>query len=254
MKTIKLTLMYDGTNYVGWQVQPSGISIQALVQEAVQRMTNEDNDVVGASRTDAGVHALGQVAHFITARDISLDGFRSGLNSMLPPDIAVVRVDEVPDGFHARKSAHLKLYVYRTLISCERNPMFANRCWRINEVLDLTAMQMASSYLIGEHDFSAFQAAGCTARHAVRNVTQIDIASRALEPSMLAGEGEIIEFAVEGDGFVRHMVRNIVGTLVDVGRGKIAIDDVAGILHARERKQAGCCAPACGLYLAKVMY
>lgn len=254
MRTIKLTLMYDGTDYAGWQIQPNGVAIQALVQAAVRTMTGEENDVVGASRTDAGVHALGQVAHFTTASGIPVEGFRSGLNSMLPEAIVVLAAEEAPEGFHARRSAQGKRYVYRLLISPERNPFLARRAWHLRRMPDPEAMRRAATCLSGEHDFTSFKASGCTSRHAVRTITRFEIARRVLTPGELAGEGELVEFTVEGTSFVRHMVRNIVGTLVDVGEGRIAPEEVAAILAARQRIEAGRCAPASGLCLVQVFY
>ena len=254
MSTIRLTLMYDGTDYAGWQIQPNGVAIQALVQEAVRTMTGEENDVVGASRTDAGVHALGQVAHFETATAIPVEGFCSGLNSMLPEAIVVLAVEEAVEGFHARRSARGKRYVYRLLVSPERNPVLARRAWHLRRMPDLDAMRRAGACLVGEHDFTSFRASGCTSRHAVRTITRLAIDRRALAPGELAGEGELVEFTVEGTSFVRHMVRNIVGTLVDVGEGRIAPEAVGAILAARQRIEAGRCAPASGLCLVNVVY
>jgi tRNA pseudouridine38-40 synthase len=254
MQTIKLTLMYDGTNYVGWQIQPNGLSVQALVQDAVRKMTGEETHVHGASRTDAGVHALGQVAHFETSRDIPPEGFQAGLNSILPEDVSVVLAEAVPQGFHARKEAKGKRDVYRAIVSKERNPFLRNRAWLLRQRPDMEEMQRAAGHLVGEHDFASFRAAGCGSRHAVRTIARIDVASRAITPEMMAGEGELIEFLFDGNGFVRHMIRNIVGTLVDVGLGKIEAGDVLRIIAARERIEAGRCAPASGLYLVRVFY
>ncbi|MFH0798951.1 MAG: tRNA pseudouridine synthase A [Pseudomonadota bacterium] len=277
MRTIKLTLMYDGTRYVGWQAQPNGVSIQALLQKAVCRMTGKETPVIGASRTDAGVHALGQVAHFRTSMDVLCDGFKMGLNSLLPEDIAVVGAEEAAEGFNSRRDAKGKRYLYRLLISGERRPLIMNRFWQMGVRPGLDRLREAASVLVGKHDFASFKAAGCSSRNAVREIKNIEITHSF--PSPLRGEGqgeggncnrvtlpptpshqgrencdEIIDITIEGNGFVRHMVRNIVGTLVDIGLGKIELDAIKGILEARRREQAGRCAPACGLYLMEVLY
>lgn len=254
MRKIKLTIMYDGTRYVGWQLQPNGLSVQSLLQDAVSKMIGRGAVVAGASRTDAGVHALGQVAHFETERDIPLDGFVAGINAALPGDVAVVAAEEAPEDFHARKSAMGKRYVYRVLVSPRRNPFLEGLSWRLKSSPDLDLMRQACECLVGERDFASFRAAGCSSRNAVRTITKIDISARPLSPAMLAGEGEVVEMVFEGNGFVRHMIRNIVGTLVDVGLGKIRADEVIRILEAKERIEAGRCAPASGLFLAKVFY
>lgn len=254
MRTIKLTLMYDGTNYVGWQNQPNGVSVQSLVERAVRTMTGEGNDVVAASRTDAGVHALGQVAHFETGRSIPLEGFRRGLNALLPGEIAVVRAEEAPAGFHARRDARAKRYAYRIVIAPGRNPILRDRAWWVKGSLDAQRMREAADGLVGEHDFTSFRAAGSTSRHAVRSIMRIAIEEGPLPAEALAGEGTMVDVVVEGNGFVRHMVRNIVGTLVDVGSGRLGPQDMGRILAARGRAEAGGCAPACGLYLVRVLY
>lgn len=246
--------MYDGTNYVGWQRQPDGVSVQALVEGAVRTMTGEDAAVIGASRTDAGVHALGQVAHFETESAIPAENFRKGLNSLLPPDIGVIGAEDAPEGFHARKDARSKRYIYRVIVSPERQPLLLHRAWHLRIRPDLERMREASACLVGRHDFASFRAAGAASRDAVRTIGRLEIKARVLSEIELAGEGEAIDVIVEGDGFVRHMVRNIVGSLVDVGTGKLVADDVGRILAARERIEAGRCAPACGLYLVRVFY
>lgn len=254
MRTIRCTLMYDGARYVGWQVQPNGVSIQSLVQRAIRTMTGEENDLVGASRTDAGVHALGQVAHFQTASGISSKGFQAGINAQLPPDIVVTATMDASDGFHARNDARAKRYTYRLLIAPDRSPMLEHRCWHLQRMPDVDAMREASRCLVGEHDFASFRAAGCSSAHAVRTIERIEMEERMLSSEMLAGEGRIVDVHIEGTGFVRHMVRNIVGTLVEVGQGRRDVSDVQRILFMRTRAEAGRCAPACGLYLVSISY
>lgn len=301
MRTIKLTISYDGTPYVGWQVQPNGISVQGELSRAIERMTGERGFPVGAGRTDAGVHAFGQVASFTTESSIPCDGFLHGLNSLLPSSIAILAVEEVPEGFDARRDAKGKVYRYDIVHSNVRLPLFEGRAWLVRARLHIAAMREAASILVGKHDFESFRASGCSARHAVRTIRSIDISrvgadgglcmlrdavsepssSRGLtagtrlyteiprvnrgmtvqhtkkidsETASEVGQCELISLTFEGDGFVRHMIRNIVGTLADVGQGKVGPHDVQRILGARERKEAGVCAPACGLYLVRVMY
>lgn len=254
MRTIKLTIRYDGAGYVGWQIQSGGASVQALLQRAVRTMTGEENDVVGASRTDAGVHALGQVAHFQTVGAIPLNGLRDGINSLLPRDVAVTAAEEAPPGFHARKDARSKRYLYRLAVVSVRDPFLEGRAWRLARRPDVEAIREASRCLVGKHDFSSFRGSGCASRHAVRTVERILIAERTLDREWAAGEGGEIAIVVDGEGFVRHMVRNIVGTLVEVGLGKRAAGDIPNILDGRDRRLAGLCAPAGGLYLVSVRY
>ncbi|MBN1282149.1 MAG: tRNA pseudouridine(38-40) synthase TruA [Proteobacteria bacterium] len=256
MRTIKLTISYDGTNYVGWQVQANGLSVQELIQRALSRMTGEGIAVIGASRTDAGVHALGQVAHFCTGSSIPLEGFARGINSLLPDDISIVSAEEAGESFHANRDAKGKIYLYRLLASCGGAPLAQGRCWQMREPLDLAGMREGAAALVGEHDFESFRAAGCAAEHSVRRIDRIDIDECASpDPIFASGDAaSLVEFTFEGAGFLRHMIRNIVGTLVDVGRGRIEPQDVRRILGARKREQAGRCAPACGLYLVKVLY
>lgn len=251
MRTVKLTISYDGTRYVGWQIQPRGMSIQGVIQDALAKMTREEISLSGASRTDAGVHAWGQVAHFRTESKIPCEGFVSGLNSLLPSDISILDASVMSDDFNSRKDAKKKRYLYRILISRERLPLFEGRCWRLKLSLDIPAMQRAAKVFIGKKDFSSFRAAGSGARNSIREISKIDI-RRSL--SGLGGGRYLVDITVEGGGFVRHMVRNIVGTLVEVGKGTFKTTRVRKILAARDRKQAGVAAPACGLYLVKIYY
>jgi tRNA pseudouridine38-40 synthase len=255
MRTIKLTIAYDGTNYVGWQRQPNGVSVQERLEEAVERMSGVRSAVVGAGRTDAGVHALGQVAHFMTESRIPSESFARGLNGLLPPDIAVLAAEEMPEGFHARHSARGKIYRYLLLDSCRRAPLLHNRCWQLREALDVEAMRRAAAMLVGERDFASFRAAGCGSRHAVRRLDRIEIAIMRDDEALASwgGGGRLVAMEFEGEGFVRHMIRNIVGTIVDCGRGELDPENMPQILAAAEREQAGRCAPACGLYLVRVI-
>jgi tRNA pseudouridine38-40 synthase len=257
MRNIKLTIEYDGTAYCGWQRQENAVSIQETLEKAVRAMTGEPSDVIGASRTDAGVHAIGQAAHFITETNIPCDGFLRGLNSMLPEDIRIVGAMEAAEGFHSRKSAKSKLYRYAIHSSPAESALLARRAWHIPNPLDSKAMKKAAEAFVGKHDFAAFQAAGAGVKHAVRTLYEVKInyikgreGDNNLVPVSL--DGIAIDF--KGDGFVRHMVRNMVGTIVEVGLGKLSAEDIPFIIDGRKRSAAGICAPAHGLYLIKVMY
>jgi len=243
---VRLVLEYDGTGLCGWQRQDNGPTVQGHLEEALARMTGAPTAVTGASRTDAGVHALGQVACFETTARIPTEGFRLGLNSLLPPSIAVVAADEAEPGFHARFSATGKHYRYSVLTRSSRSPLLAQRAWhRPGAVLDLTAMRETAAHLVGERDFSALRAAGCTARTAVRRIDDIAIG----EPGP-----HRLDFDVRGNAFLRNMVRILVGTLVEVGEGRFTPAQVAEIVESRDRTRAGQTAPAHGLCLVEVLY
>lgn len=245
MRTIKLTLEYDGTGLAGWQRQENGPSVQQHLEEALEQMVRARTPVQGASRTDAGVHARGQVAHFCTSSTIPLRGFRRGLNSLLPPSIAVVAAEEAPDGFHARFSAVGKHYRYTLLTRPERSPLLRDRAWHRPEPLDLHAMVRAAAHMEGERDFHAFRAAGCTAHTTIRRVSSI---------AMTRPEPDFVHIDVRGNAFLRNMVRIMVGTLVAVGHGRLHADDIPHILESRDRTAAGQTAPAHGLTLMAVFY
>ncbi|MFH1830962.1 MAG: tRNA pseudouridine(38-40) synthase TruA [Pseudomonadota bacterium] len=279
MRTIKLTISYDGTDFVGWQNQPNGVSVQECLERALGKMTGTPCQVTGAGRTDSGVHAIGQAAHFKTETDIPCHGFVGGLNSLLPESIVITSADDVEGGFHARRDAKAKIYRYEIACSLHRAPLLVNRCWHVRETLDLDAMRKASKYLIGQHDFESFRAAGCGSRNAIREIRRIEMSEAVIArspPTVFGGrrsnprsygdrhaplrwarddnESNLLSIEFEGDGFVRHMIRNIVGTLVDIGAGKIAPEEMQTILNARQREKAGRCAPAFGLYLVQVIY
>ncbi|RMH38823.1 MAG: tRNA pseudouridine(38-40) synthase TruA [Deltaproteobacteria bacterium] len=244
MRTIKLVVEYDGTDLAGWQRQANGPTVQEHLERALAAMTGGPVAVIGASRTDAGVHALGQVAHFRTGAAIPEHGFRRGLNALLPPAIAVVGCERAPDDFHARFWALGKHYRYRVLARPDRSPLWRRTAWHRPRPLDVDAMRAAAAHLVGEHDFSAFRAAGCTARTATRRVTAIDIDRT----------GDLVDIHVRGDAFLRNMVRIIAGTLVEVGEGRRAPEAVADALGSRDRTRAGQTAPARGLTLVSVAY
>ncbi len=253
MRNIKLTLQYDGTAYHGWQRQVNALTVQETVENAASRMTGERVSIVSAGRTDAGVHALGQVANFLTDSAIPLDGFLMGLNSLLPQDISVIDVAEAPLSFHARKNAIKKLYRYHLIMSRHRLPVFLNRAWVVREKLNVEHMRLALPSFVGVHDFSSFRAAGSSVKTSVRTIfdCRLDEASSSFT---VPDESLQLLFSVVADGFLRYMVRNIVGLLYEIGTGKRMPEDVVSILAARDRIAAGMTAPACGLYLAKVFY
>jgi tRNA pseudouridine38-40 synthase len=244
MRRIKLVLEYCGTRYHGWQVQPNALSVQECLEHPLTQMTNGPVRVHAAGRTDAGVHALGQVVHFDTTSAMPLPALQRGLNSLLPDDIAVLQVTEVPMDFHARYAARQKTYAYVVHNHPVRSAFAAPYTWYVPQPLDVPAMRTAAQVLVGRHDFSAFRAASCAARSPVRCVSRVAVKRRAAR----------VFFVLCADGFLQHMVRNIVGTLVDIGRGKIPAEAMAAILQSRQRQLAGPTAPPQGLCLVRVHY
>ncbi|MBI4125262.1 MAG: tRNA pseudouridine(38-40) synthase TruA [Deltaproteobacteria bacterium] len=242
MRNIKLTLEYDGTAYAGWQAQANALAIQDVVRRAVEQMTEEKVKLLGASRTDAGVHALGQVASFQTSREIPCGGFLKGLNSLLPEDIRVKSCEEVALDFHPIRDAKQKTYRY--LFDTENIPsaLERNRAWWVGPGLDWQAMETASRCLAGEHDFKSFVAAGGEVKTTVRRLEEVGFAKD--------------QITFTGNGFLKQMVRNIVGTLVAIGRDNKcqAPTVMQDILGAKDRTQAGPTAPPQGLYLVGVEY
>jgi tRNA pseudouridine38-40 synthase len=244
-KNFKLIIEYDGTAYHGWQRQSGDATIQETVEAALAKMAGRAVNLLGSGRTDAGVHALGQVANFHCDTSLTPQAFMGGLNSLLPNDIVIRDCTPVDDGFHARYSAKGKTYRYWLLN--RRLPAAIGRqyAWWIRRPLDLKAMDSAIQHLSGSHDFSAFEGAGSPRPHTIRTVTEASLKR--------AEEGKIV-FRISADGFLRFMVRNIVGTLVDVGIGKLSPDDVEQIRLSRDRSQAGATAPPHGLFLVEVVY
>jgi tRNA pseudouridine38-40 synthase len=244
-RNIRLLLEYDGTRYHGWQRQADAATIQQTLEEALARLTGEEVTLMGSGRTDAGVHARGQVANFRTTSAIPLQAFHQGLNSMLPSDIAVLAAAEAPPAFHARKSARAKTYEYRILNRPTRSPLSHQYAWWIALPLDLAAMGRASAVLPGEHDFSAFRASGSDNQNPRR---------RVLAAGWRDSEGGWLDFRITATGFLRGMVRSLVGTLVEVGRGKAPAVALAELLTSGARHLAGPTAPPQGLYLVEVFY
>ncbi|MCX6350124.1 MAG: tRNA pseudouridine(38-40) synthase TruA [Candidatus Aureabacteria bacterium] len=244
MRKVKLTLEYDGTRYAGWQLQAKGETVQGKVEEALERLLQKKVRVHGAGRTDAGAHALGQVAHFQTSSILPLRNIRDGTNSYLPPDIAVLKAEEASTSFHARYSAKGKIYRYFVVVRPVRAALLHDRAWRVEGPLNMAAMRRAAKALHGRHDFSAFTAAGSSVKEKTRTLKRIAISRKGVR----------VEFELEADGFLYKMVRNIVGTLILVGQGKMAPAEVGTILASGARTHAGPPAPAKGLYLVKVSY
>ena len=245
MPRIKLTLEYDGTNYVGWQIQQNGPSVQGRLQLALAELLGHPASVTAAARTDSGVHALGQVACFDTERVLPMKAYWMGLSGLLPEDIAVVSAEEVESDFDPRRRAAGKLYRYAIGNRRTRSPLRRLSHWEIFQPLAIAEMREASAFLLGRHDFSAFRASDCQAPHAVRELRRVDVTGRA---------GDEIRIDVEGTAFVKHMVRNIAGTLVDVGKGRHAAGWVRDVLESKDRTQAGPTAPGHGLTLIEVLY
>ncbi len=246
---------YEGTCYVGWQVQPNGLSIQQLIEEAVFRVTRKKTRVTAAGRTDAGVHALGQVAVFHTQSRLSEDVLLRALNANLPSDIRILQVESAPEDFHPRYGAGGKRYTY--FIQDQPRPSVFLKRWthHLSSPLDLDAMKEGMKCLVGRHDFSSFRAAGCASKHPVRNITKISVERNPLSSIMgLTLGARLIKITVEADALLRHMVRNIAGLAVEVGRGKIAPEEVRRILELRDRRFSGPTAPACGLFLERIFY
>jgi tRNA pseudouridine38-40 synthase len=244
MRNIKLTIEYDGTGYHGWQSQTNALAVQDVIQDAVGKLTGEDCSLVGAGRTDVGVHALGQTANFLTESNIPSERFSFALNSVLPDDIVVKRSEEVSINFHSRYDAKGKKYRYLIYNSVHPSALLRNRAFHVPCELDYAAMRHAALSFQGTHDFSAFRAAGSSAKTSVRTVTDV----------LLEKDGEIIRFEISGNGFLYNMVRIITGTLVEVGSGKIPPDAIPGIIRSGDRLKAGKTAPAQGLYLVEVFY
>jgi tRNA pseudouridine38-40 synthase len=256
MRNIKLILQYDGTGYRGWQRQKQGEpTVQDEVETCIARITGRASGVKGSGRTDSGVHALGQVAVFRTDSPLSASIIKWALNATLPGDIRVVSVEETERSFHPQFSAHGKRYVY-IIANMDYTPAFLMRyVWHVPQTLDVGRMRKAAGHLLGRHDFRAFMASGSGAKNTVREIKSITVQnSENIGFLDFSIKGGFIKVAVEGDGFLRHMVRNIIGTLVDVGKGAISADTLVDIISSRDRGLAGPTAPAKGLYLDMVSY
>lgn len=245
MRCLKLVIAYDGSSYHGFQRQINAMTVQQVLEEKLTRIFGETIYVKASGRTDAKVHAFGQVVSFTTKCKIPVENIPKAVNSVLPKSIAVMSVQEVDIDFHARFCAKQKSYIYKIIQSDVPRPFQANYAWLLKEMLDLNKMQQAAEKIIGEHDFSSFQASGSTPTSPVRVITKA---------SWCRKNDNEIEFLVKGNGFLYHMVRNLVGTMVDVGLGKITVLDFESIMLAKDRNVAGKTAPPQGLYLAEVYY
>ena len=245
MPRYKLTIEYDGTPFVGWQVQDNGVSVQGALIEAIAAFSGERVALQGAGRTDAGVHALGQVAHVDLARDWDVNNVRDGINFHLRPQpIAVLDAEVVAADFDARFSASRRHYLYRIVNRRADLTLDDHRAWRVPRPLDAAAMQTAAQKLVGKHDFTTFRAAECQAKSPVKTLDRLDVA-RA---------GDEVRLSASARSFLHHQVRSMVGSLVHVGEGKWAVDDLAAALAARDRTACGQVAPPHGLYLVRVEY
>jgi len=242
--TFKITLAYDGTDFVGWQRQANGTSIQSLLEDALSDLDGRRVVVTGAGRTDAGVHALGQVAGCALARTITGAAVTRALNARLPADIRVLSAVEVPPQFHARFDARAKTYRYRIWNADVVSPFERRYVWHVEGALDVEGMDAAARLLEGCHDFAAFRAAGGTTRTTARTMTVSRVERR----------DRLVVYETTGDGFLRYMVRAIVGTLVEIGRGRQGPAWMGDVLGARDRARAGPTAPAAGLFLVRVEY
>jgi tRNA pseudouridine38-40 synthase len=262
MTSFKILLSYDGTDFVGWQRQASGVSIQGAIEDVLSVI---DGDravaVAGAGRTDAGVHALGQVASFTLQREMSADTLVRALNAHLPPAIRVLSAEAVAPSFHARFDAHAKTYRYQLWIGDVLSPFERGRVWHVPGRLDVEAMAAAARRLEGRHDFAAFQGAGADVATTERQIFASRIADCGLRTGDSANQSAIrtphsamLWYQVTGNGFLRHMVRTIVGTLVEIGRGRQPVAWIDDVIASRDRTQAGQTAPAQGLFLVSVDY
>ena len=244
MKRVLLTISYDGTSYHGWQIQPNGITVQQVLQEALEKLLGKKIGVTGCSRTDAGVHAKEFCCHLDCEENIPDDAFLRGLNSCLPSDIAVTAVKRVANDFHARYNAYGKEYVYYINNSRKKDPFISRYSWNIERPLDIDKINEFCRKIIGKHDFCAFSSSGRTVEDTVRTVSECYAEKK----------GDIIELHIKADGFLYNMVRIIVGTAVEVSDGRILLDSINEIFESRKREMAGITAAPQGLFLEKVFY
>src|SRR3989304_9805037 len=264
MRNIRLLIEYKGTNYTGWQIQPNLPTIQGITQEKIKIITGEEVKLIAASRTDVGVHALGQAANFHTESLIPTIPIQMGLNALLPDDIVIKDAVEVSPDFNSRRHAIAKIYRYLILNRPYPSAIYRNFSWHVFQKLDIDTMKKAAGYLIGKKDFTSFRAAECDAPHSIREILffSIKILTSPIVgtdfKSVPRGTGcdkeGFIELEVKGTAFLRHMVRIMVGTLVAIGKGKIEPNDFQAIIDAKDRRLAGMTAPPHGLFLKEVEY
>jgi tRNA pseudouridine38-40 synthase len=239
-----MLIEYDGTEYAGWQIQPDRPTIQEGLERALRTVLGQEVKVEGAGRTDAGVHARGQVAAFTTEKEPNLRGLERSLNALAGRGITVLALEPAPASFDPRRDARRRRYEYRILCRAWPCPFRSRYVWHVREPLDVAAMDAAAAHLVGEHDLSSVQAADCDADNPVRRVFT----------SRVVRDGDEVVYAVEATAFLRHMVRNVVGTLVEVGRGERSVDQFRELLRARDRRHAGPTAPPHGLCLVHIDY
>jgi tRNA pseudouridine38-40 synthase len=244
LRQICLVLEYEGTEYHGWQRQPELTTIQEIIENTLGRITGEKTTIMAAGRTDAGVHALGQVAAFRTGSRLTPGEFRRALNALLPQDIRIKEAAEVSFDFHPQFRALKKTYLYIILNRPSPTALIHHRCWHISRPLKVKEMREGALFLVGRHDFSSFMSSSGTTRSQIRHMTRCEIQEK----------GSLIELWFEADGFLKNMVRNMVGTLVDIGLGRYPPGEMEEILEAGDRRRAGPCAPPHGLYLVSIDY
>jgi len=254
MRNIKIVLAYDGAEFSGWQVQPDAATIQGTLASAIGRVTGEKVLPQGSGRTDAGVHALAQVATFVTESPIPAQNLVKALNDVLPPSVRVLEAAEVPPEFHARKSAQAKTYCYRIYREGICPPFLARYVWHYPYPLDEDAMREAAGLVIGEIDFTSFAAVDSERGREDETISDVRSNVRRIFTSTWKRASEELVYKVRGSGFLHHMVRNLVGTFVLVGKGTLKPENITDILAARNRSAAGATAPASGLYLVSVEY
>ena len=244
MRNIKITIEYDGTSYGGWQKQKNNRTIQQCIEEAIKLLTGEDVELIGSSRTDAGVHAKGMVANFITNSQIPADKFREAINTKLPDDIGIIKSEEVDRNFHSRYDSKGKTYCYTLVNRYEKVCIGRNYVYQVRDELNYNLMKEAAKYFLGKHDFKAFKTNGSSVKTSVRTINGLELELK----------GDVIKIFVSADGFLYNMVRIIVGTLIEVGKGKIKPEDIESIIKNGDRSKAGPCVPPNGLVLEKVFY
>lgn len=249
MRRIRLVVAYDGTNYCGWQIQDNAVTVEGELTKALRTWLQEEVEIIGASRTDSGVHAMGNIAVFDTESRIPPDKFAVGVNHYLPDDIRVQRSEEVAADYHPRYQKTEKIYEYTILNTKISLPVWQRYAYHVYQKLDLGIMQEAAKLLVGEHDFSAFCSAGSQVKSKVRTVYEVSLIE---EPLTTANGGRVIRLRVRGNGFLYNMVRIIAGTLIEIGEGRRALEDVKEALAAGERKKAGPTAPPQGLMLLEI--
>lgn len=255
MKHIKLTLQYDGTDYSGWQVQKKERTIQQIIEDAIYTVTGERLRITGAARTDAGVHAFAQIAAFKTQSNLEPQVFLRAINANIPHDIRVIKAEGCSEDFHPRYSAKNKTYSYRISHKGAYAVFLRRYSWQIPYQLNCDLMREAVEYLIGTHDFSCFRASGCSSKNPVRTIFKIEIVEDSFVDFMnFKFDVPLIKISVQADAFLRHMVRNIVGTLVEIGRGKKPVSYTKEVLGLKDRRFSGPTAPAQGLFLEEIVY